>query len=123
MRTKEEYLQQCCYLNSPGISESEKVHYSKVYGINRRSILCELEYFDVTKHLPQDKMHVILEGVFPTHIEQLLQYIVHVLSLTTLQEINSCIQSYSYAYFEVRPAPLTSLTVYGKQTGKVYSQL
>lgn len=37
-------------------------HFSKEYGINKRSILLDAPYFDVTEQLPQDLMHVILEG-------------------------------------------------------------
>lgn len=37
-------------------------HFSKEYGINKRSILLDAPYFDVTEQLPQDVMHVILEG-------------------------------------------------------------
>jgi hypothetical protein len=60
MRTKEQYVRQCEYINRPGISNSERSHFSKVYGINRLSIL---------NQLPEDVMHVILEGVFPLHLE------------------------------------------------------
>lgn len=100
------------------ISSSEKQHYSKVYGINRASLLLELPNFDVTQQLPQDLMHVMLEGVFPMHLEQFLNYVINDLSLFTLEEINCRIKSYSYAYFEVKPTPLTSLNIQGTQTGK-----
>ena len=33
-----------------------------------------LPYFDITKQLPQDLMHVMLEGVIPLHIEEFLNY-------------------------------------------------
>lgn len=32
------------------------------YGINKRSALCNLPDFDITKQLPQDIMHTLLEG-------------------------------------------------------------
>ena len=78
MRTKEEHARHCEYISQFGISRSEKSHYSKVYGINRSSILHELA---VTKDLPQDLMHVLLEGVFLLHFEQLLDHIVNVSGL------------------------------------------
>ena len=40
-----------------------KTHLSREYGINRRSILVNHPSFDVTIMVPQDVMHVILEGV------------------------------------------------------------
>ena len=64
------------YLERPGISTDERSHYSKVYGINRQSALCDLAYFDVTKQLPQDIMHVLFEGVIPRHVELILTYAV-----------------------------------------------
>lgn len=48
IRTKQGHIEQCEYIDQPGISDSERVHYSKVYGINRTSILCDLPDFDVT---------------------------------------------------------------------------
>lgn len=40
-----------------------KSGYSTTYGINKRSILMDLPYFDVTKCLPFDIMHTIYEGI------------------------------------------------------------
>jgi len=57
------------------------VHYSKVYGINRTSILFNLPDFDLTQQLPQDLMQVLLEGIFPLRMEQLLDYVVQILSV------------------------------------------
>lgn len=77
----------------------------------------DLPYFDVTKQLPQDLMHVILEGIFPLHIEQLLQYVVNDLAVLSLSQINNRIKDFPYAYFNERPSPLTSFTVQGSQSG------
>ena len=70
------YKQQCQYIEREGISESEKSHFSKIYGINRRSALVDLPYFDVTTQLPEDIMHVLFEGVFPLSMELLLDHLV-----------------------------------------------
>lgn len=117
MRTKEEHATQCEYVNRSGISEVERAHYSKVYGINRPSILLELGYFDITQQLPQDLMHVLLEGIFPLHMKQLLCYVVHESKFLTLLQINSRILAYQYAYFEDKPSPLTGFNVQGSQSG------
>lgn len=37
-------------------------HLSKEYAVTKRSVLLDAPYFSVTEHLPQDIMHVILEG-------------------------------------------------------------
>jgi hypothetical protein len=117
MRSKEAHERQCKYVSNPEISASEKAHYSKVYGINRSSLLLELTYFDVTKQLPQDLMHVLLEGVFPLHLGQLLQYIIRDASILSLSQINSRILAFPYAYFEEKPSALASLDVQGTQSG------
>ena len=56
-------------------SKSERDHYSLCYGINRESKLASLEPFDITKQLPQDVMHVLLEGIAPIHLGLLLKNI------------------------------------------------
>ena len=117
LRNKEEHAKHCEFINRSGISESEKIHYSKVYGVNRSCILSELPYFDVTKQLPQDLMHVLLEGIFPLHVQALLEHVIHGLSILTLSQINSRILAYPYAYFEVKPSPLKGLDLQGTQSG------
>ena len=123
MRNKETHAKQCMLIDRPGISVSERSHYSKVYGINRSTVLMELSEFDVTKQLPQDLMHVILEGIFPLHMKQLLTYIVQDLALLSLNQINSRIVAFPYAYFEEKPSPLTSVRVQGAQSGKIMIML
>lgn len=117
IRNKDLHKQHCDYLDHPGMSESEKDHYSKVYGVNRTSILCEVPHFNVTEQLPQDLMHVLLEGVFHIHVNELLKYLVDTLSFMTLAEINHRIMSHPYAYFEEKPAPLRNLDPHGNQSG------
>ena len=123
MRTKQGHGVQCDYIDRPGITNSERVHYSKVYGINRRSILCQLPDFDVTQQLPQDLMHVLLEGIFPLHLEQLLDYVVNTLSAVSLTDTNSRLLSFSYAYFEEKPSPLTSVHIESTQTGMTINKI
>lgn len=77
----------------------------------------ELPEFDVTQQLPQDLMHVLLEGIFPLHLEQLLQYVVQVSGLLTLNQINSRISAFPYAYFNDKPGPLNGFDPQGTQTG------
>jgi hypothetical protein len=74
MRTLDSYRKQCSYIERPGISSEEKSHFSKVYGINRKSALCDLPYFDLTQQLPQDIMHLLFEGIFPIQLELMLHH-------------------------------------------------
>lgn len=118
MKTKQGHIEQCEYIDQPGISDSERAHYSTVYGINRTSIL--FPDFDVTQQLPQDLMHVLLEGIFPLHMEQLLDYVVQTLSVVTLADINSRLMTFPYAYFEEKPAPLNGLELEGNKSGSSF---
>lgn len=104
-------------MNRSDISGSERAHYSKVYGINRVSILGELPYFDITENLPQDLMHILLEGVFPLHLEQLVNYVVFESAVLSISQINSRIRS---SYFQEKPCPLneTGIQGSGSQTGE-----
>ena len=77
----------------------------------------ELADFDVTRNLPQDLMHVLLEGVFPYHLEQLLNYVVNELSLLTISQINSRVLDFPYAYFSEKPSALNNLSLMGTQSG------
>jgi len=49
------------HLNNIEQDEDLYQNFSKEYGTNKRSILLDSPYFDVTEQLPQDVMHVILE--------------------------------------------------------------
>lgn len=123
MRTLEDHVRQCNYLKMHDISGSEKEHYSKVYGVNRGTILLELNNFDVTKQLPQDIMHVLLEGIFPLHMEQLMDYVTNNLCLLSLADINARIKSFSYSYFQTKPSSLSSLNLQGSQTGAEFKRI
>ena len=91
MRSKDQHIKHA-------LSNSEREHNSKVYGVNRTSILCDLPHFDVTQHLPQDLMHILLEGVFH-HVNEILIYLVDRISFMTLADINRRIMAHPYAYF------------------------
>ena len=119
MRNKEMHFKHCQYIERPGIKDSERDHFSMVYGVNRKSALCELPQFDVTTQLPQDIMHVLFEGVIPLHMGLLLEHVVHSLRVISLAQLNSRIKSHPHGYFEEKPMPLSNfeLTGTGTQTG------
>ena len=58
LRSSDKHAKECDLLSGP-----LKDHYSKTYGINRRSILMDVTYFSMFRGgLPHDIMHDVLEG-------------------------------------------------------------
>ena len=77
------------------------------YGINKRSVSCELPDFDVTKQLPQDIMHTLLEGIVQYEVRLILLHFIKS-NILSLSQINSAIISHNYVYTEIsdKPGPL-----------------
>ena len=48
-------------------------NFSKEYGVTNRSILLDALYSDVTEQIPQDVMHVILDG----SLSRTLYFVIH----------------------------------------------
>ena len=112
LRTKSSYDAECDEIEQ-ALNDNVKNNLSTTYGINTRSILCNLPDFDVTKQLPQDVMHTILEGVLQYEVRFILLYYIqngHI----TLKQINSAINNHNYGYTEIsdKPGPLRE-TVFG----------
>lgn len=79
-------------------------HYSVNYGLVRRSILGEFPGFDITEQLPQDLMHILLEGVMPYVVKCMLQHYIAE-HLITIELINSRIMEFRYGYSQVKDKP------------------
>lgn len=61
LRTMESYDRECDDIEEAP-TDAVRNDLCTTYGINKRSPLCDLPDFDVTKQLPQDIMHTLLEG-------------------------------------------------------------
>jgi len=85
------------------LKESE-VH-STTFGINRTSILQQLNNFDITKSLPFNIMHTIFEDVAAYHLNLLLHYIIDTKKWVTLNQISHNIKSHQYGYSETDTKP------------------
>ena len=93
-----------CLINGPLYS-----HYSKTYGINRRSALLDVPHFNMFGGgLPHDAMHDILEGLAPVEIKCLLQYCITA-RYFSLEWYNTRLINFNYGYTESdKPIPITS---------------
>ena len=83
LRTEDKHREQCQNLDSPAAS-----HYSKTYGINRKTSLLDIRYFSMFGGgLPHDAMYDILEGIGPLEIKLLLSHCI-TNGLFTLEDFN-----------------------------------
>ena len=119
LRTKETYTAQCDAIEQAPTATVQK-DLQTTYGITRRSVLCQLPTFDVTKQLPQDIMHTILEGVVQYEVRLVLQHYIQS-GVTTLSQINGAINSHEYGYSEVsdKPGPLKDTVFNGDERYKL----
>ncbi|KAK3916659.1 Zinc finger protein CRM3 [Frankliniella fusca] len=79
---------------------------SSLTGVNSRSPLLDLEYFDVTVSFPQDVMHVLAEGGVLDVTTRLI--LLHAIDKKlTLKTINTVIQGFDYGdLIKDRPGPI-----------------
>ena len=76
---------------------------SVTYGINYRSPLNDIPFYHVANsQLPQDIMHVILEGVLSLEVKLMLSVYVSDKKYFTIDFLNERIMSFSYGKSEAR---------------------
>ena len=81
-----------------------KKHYSKVYGINEKSILLDVNHYSMCDWgLPHDIMHDLFEGVVQYEIKLLLLHCIKE-KYFVLSEFNNWLLSFQYGY----PVPITT---------------
>ena len=84
-------------------------HFSKTYGVNRRSKLCDINGYSLFGGgLPHDFMHDILEGIAQYEIKLILRYCIES-KFFTLEEYNHRILYFNYGSTETdKPGIVTS---------------
>ncbi|KAK3933150.1 Putative protein tag-278 [Frankliniella fusca] len=76
------------------------------YGINFKSPLLQLKYFDLTKCLPEDIMHLFTEGILETECRFVLDHAVSAKGLP-LNQVNFILKNFSCENVEIdRPSPI-----------------
>ena len=80
-------------------------HFSKEYGVNKRSVLLDAPFFDVTAQLPQDLMHIILEGALSRALFFVITYFINN-NAFTLNDLNAFILNFNYGYAELKDKPV-----------------
>lgn len=97
---------------------------SVTYGVLYSSPLNKISNFHVVEQLPQDIMHVLLEGVIPYELTLMLDNFICEKGYLTLVQLNDGIACFAYSLHEVKdtPSPIT-YTSHGiklSQTGLSY---
>ena len=84
---------------------------SITYGVNHNSALNRMDSFHVANgQIPQDVMHVILEGVLNLETRLLIYSFVHVEKFFTLELLNERITNFPYGRSEKRNKPPRAFT-------------
>ena len=123
--TPETYDYHCSLCDGPLAKE-----FSTMYGVTSESPLNELDHFHVVDQLPQDIMHVLLEGVIPYELTLILVYFVTGRRYFSIIQLSDCITKFSFAHQEAKdkPSPIkpqicTSQGASLNQTGMNFSVL
>ena len=122
LRTPNNYDYHCSLLFGP-LAEADSV----TYGVNYKSTLNDLQDYHVCNNqLPQDLMHIMLEGVVPYTMKAMLHSYVSIKGYFTLYDINQRIVHFKFSRAESKSKPTqissNSLRDEGRlhQSGTVY---
>ena len=91
-----------CSLLTGVLREADSV----TYGINYESVLNQLDAFNVANgQLPQDVMHILLEGVLPYTLKAILQRFVYENHFFSIEYVNQKISSFKFSRSESKSKP------------------
>jgi len=82
------------------ISKKSKEYWSKMWGINARSVLCKIENFPLNQCLVHDPMHILTEGIVPYEVALMLHDFIYVKKYFTLNYLNNQIDGFPYSYLD-----------------------
>ena len=91
------HLQRCNDLET--MPERLRPFWSKNWGINGTSPLLEIPNFNICVNMPQDALHVLLEGLFGYATCLLLELCIED-KLFDVNWLNSQLQSFPYSYLD-----------------------
>jgi len=114
LREYNEHVRRCSRLQSP-LTDKGRKYWSRVYGINKQSVLLGVEDFDVTSCLIHDPMHLLFEGVTPMEMKLLLAYAVRESSYFSLADLNCFLSAISESMpADCRPNRIEHNQIFGK---------
>jgi len=86
-------------INEPSITKRAKEFWQKTYGVNNKSPLMEIPYFDITTCLPQDCMHILIEGVTEITCRLFLCYCIIEKHFFSIEDFNEKLASFNFGHF------------------------
>jgi hypothetical protein len=95
----------CCEILESGMSRDAKQYWSKMWGINGKSVLSDLDDFDIIRCLVHDPMHILLEGVVKFEMALLFIHCIDQKKYFSLRWLNAQLQSFPYSYLEKSSKP------------------
>ena len=104
LRNKLEYADHVVAVTDPTITKAASNYWKTFYGINSRSLLMDI--IDVTTCLPQDAMHILIEGPLQTMCKLILQYCIVELQLFTINHFNSKLSRFRAHFKNDKPAQI-----------------
>lgn len=105
IRTLNDHVQKCNLLFDQPLTRQAQKEWSKQWGLNGKSILLEINNFDVCKCLVQDPMHVLLEGALPNEVARFIYYSIELKGFFTLGWLNNELATFPYTYLEISDKP------------------
>lgn len=102
-RSLNEHLHRCDQLET--LSKVTKTYWSKIWGINRRSVLLDIDNFNPSVSFVHDPMHVLLEGIVPYEMALVLYHCIYTKKYFKLSWLNSQIKGYPYTYLDINSRP------------------
>ena len=114
LREYDEHVRRCTRLDSP-LTDKARKYWSRVYGINKRSVLLAVDRFDVTSCLIHDPMHLLFEGVTPIEMKLFLTYAVTEKANFSLADLNCSLRAISECIpASCRPNLIERKQIHGK---------
>ena len=111
LRSNDNHIHECSLIT--GSDHPLHDHYSKVYGINRRTALLDIPFFSMFNGgLAFDIMHDILEGVASLEMSLVLGHCIISKNYITLDDYNYRLTNFDYNYTETnKPPPIASRSI------------
>ena len=101
-RTRKTHAHHCSLLDE---NDDLRSHIATTYRLYWDSILNSSQFFHVTKGLPPDIMHDILEGSLQYEVKELLRHLIKKEKLFTLELLNEKIEQFPYMQSDIANKP------------------